>query len=787
MSSSSSSSLALAPTQADYVFGSVEGWDAFTVIRLHEVAEISKLFEVEIILQRAATDGAVDLDGLLDTGATLAIRSRLRFRLVHGIVSEIEELDRTATAFYYRVVLAPSLLRARYRTACRTFQDQSLAEVIAALLENRAPGNSSGAGGLQPMRHAPTAGDAGPDFSAFIEPSASYRLALDDPKFNDKAYRSFLVQYNESDFDFLSRLLEEEGISYYFEHGDAGSILTVTDAVSGSPLLFRSDVIALHASGLQATPNQETIRFLREARRARSRAVRFRQYFPSKPLSSVDAEVKAAPNADTDAEHYEFPCYEGSIAGTPGAQPAKMRLERFEAERHLAEGEGTVRSLEPAVAFSLHDAAGLSDARTLLPVRVEMRAVQVALGAVAGLDEAITGGASSPFVQTRFAVLPATIAFRPALATPRPRIAGVQPAVVTAEEFLPGALPEINANSSGAVRLRFPWDQRPVTPGVPSSRWVRVTHYWAGIGYGALHTPRVGHAVLVSFHDGDPNRPVVVGRMYSDQMPIPYDPSKQPTVSTIKSQSSPDGESGFNEFRFEDLTGKEEIFLHAQRDLNEVVLGSHSTSVGGDQSNSVGGNQSNSVQGSRTHDIQGTEIVHVHGDRTTQFDANESHTTGADRATLICANDRLTVGADRSTQVGVVDSLVTGADRTATIGNNDLLSVAVEREAVIGTNDNLTVGANRSVTVASAEVHECGALFSADVNGAKVVLRPGFAMITNGAGATIVLAGPQIIISAAATLVQTSGGPIDVTAGGPMTLTAGGNINAAAPLIKLNG
>ena len=172
--------------------------------------------------------------------------------------------------------------------------------------------------------------------------------------------------------------------------------------------------------------------------------------------------------------------------------------------------------------------------------------------------------------------------------------------------------------------MRFPWDQRD-PDGTPSSKWVRVAQYWAGPGFGALYVPRVGHEVLVAFERGNPDRPVIVGRVYNEQNPPPYDATNI-TMSTLKSDSvGSDGKpaDGFNEFRFEDKAKEEQVFLHAQRNLDEVVRANHSTGVGGNQDNAVGGDQSNTVNGSRTHDVSGTELVHVAGDRTTNFDANE--------------------------------------------------------------------------------------------------------------------------------------------------------------------
>jgi len=254
----------------------------------------------------------------------------------------------------------------------------------------------------------------------------------------------------------------------------------------------------------------------------------------------------------------------------------------------------------------------------------------------------------------------------------------VQAAVITAEEYPESERPAINADALGRVRVRFPWDQRPDgNDQKPTSEWIRVSQFWAGASYGALYTPRVGHEVLVAYMQGDPDRPVIVGRVYNPQHPPPYDASKDPTKSTVKSQSAETKKEvdGFNEIRFEDRAKKEEIFLHAQRDFNEVVLASHSTSVGGDQSNSVGGNQSNSVKGHREHTIDDYETVTVGSDRTTIFQANEHHTVSGFRDTTIGAYQTLGVGGFRRSTIGANDDLTVSGWHNVHVNASDTLRV----------------------------------------------------------------------------------------------------------------
>lgn len=772
--------------QADYVFGTLEGWDGFNVVHWRAIEEISQPFQFEITAIRTAAQGEADLASLLETGATFRIATEGRFRPVHGLIAEAEELDRTTEMFAYRFLLVPHLWVLRYRTACRTFRRKNIANIINMVLENQVPGSPTEGRSLRRNDRDLSPSSPHPSFDVeFEEPTAFFRLSLDEPEriFDDER-RTHVVQYNESDLAFLSRVFEEEGLSYFFEHGDDAVMMTITDRVGHDPLFARDEKHTLRsATRGGSTRNQEVIRTLRTPQRMRSRSAVVVDHSERTPLGEVRGEISAGIATPKRMQHYEFPgVFEGD--SMERALPvATHRLERFDAERHFSEGTSTVRTLEPGRRCVISDGDGLRPDREVTIVRVETEARQLA---TTFGEEAEHDGATErdPFYRNKFTVLPTKLRFRPAPLTPKPRIHGLHQAIVTAEEFPEDARPEINANDMGAVRIRFPWDSRPPEDGIPSSRAVSVSQYWAGVGYGALHTPRVGHFVLAAFQDGDPDRPVVVGRLYSEQMPPPYDPSKEPTRTTWKSKSSPKAE-GSNELRFEDKAKQEEIFLHAQRDLNEVVLASHSTSVGGDQSNSVGGN--------RSHDVKGTETVTITGDRTTNFLSNEFHTVSGFQTVEIGANERHATYGFRSSEVGANDDLGVWGWRNTHVGAGDTLGVGGKRDITVGA-DQTTWSANTyffpsgtfGVGSTTADFNQ-SASFHVKAGGCELSMSAGVVSISNGAGAAITLLGGNILINAGAAILETAGGPIVNSAGGPLNLTAGGNINALAPLIKLNG
>ncbi len=796
----------------DYVLGTELGWDAFEVVRFAGREGLNELFEYDILLSRSAELPPVDIDPLVDSGATLRIATEARWRGVHGIVAEAVVVDQTSTVVLYRMVLVPHLWRADLRRRCRTFVDKSVRDVVSAVLENTASGGTSGRG-LARLTEAPTPPPREPSFESFSVPAGSYRWAVADPARIEQS-RAFLVQYNESDLNFVRRLLAAEGISFFFEHAAEGAVLTLSDRPGHAPLFERDASYELVGGSGGAARDQEIVRSHRRASRLRAGSVVMRDY--RWRASDTLLQAREQGQGASELEHFEFPAADEDSA-EPGRAPARFQMERFAAEAALTQGYGTVRTHEPGYRFTLVDRAGLRDDAVLLVTRTETHAVQL-LPDDTQLDLEPLGLAreaskDEPFFEVRYHGLPARLTFRPKRETQKNTIAGVQSARVSAEEVGEGT--ELNSDKFGRVRIRFPWDQRP-SDGTPSSKWVRVAQYWAGPGFGALYVPRVGHEVLVAFERGDPDRPIIVGRVYNELNPPPY-AEPNTTISTIKSESvGQDGSDaeGFNEFRFEDAAAKEQVFLHAQRNLDEVVRASHTTTVGGDQANTVGGNQSNTVFGDREHNVSGTELVHVAGNRTTNFDASEFHQVGADRITGIGANDihginahhSITVGAGQAFTISGGQKYVISGGQDYTVTGDRSLSVSAAHTITVGADESLMVGGTRSVNVAGAHSHSApshafvsaGAFssaaaehtfvcskFSISAGGATLTMAGGMIMLDNGAGASISLVGGAILVNSANYICGT-GGTRQLSSGGSTIIASGGPIVEGAPLIKLN-
>ncbi len=788
----------------DYVLGSELGWDAFDVVRFSGTEGINELFEYDILLSRDAQAPLLDIESIVDRGATLRIATEARWRPIHGMVAVAQLVDQTRTMVLYRVVLVPHLWRADLRQRCRTFVGQSIKDIVSAVLENTAPGGAGGRG-LVALSGAPTPAPDDPSFASFEPPDSWYRWALTDDS-RISLPRAFIVQYNESDLSLVRRLIEAEGISFFFEHGAEGAIVTLSDRPGHAPLYPREQSYELVGGSAGASRNQEIVRAHRLSQRLRSGSVIMRDYRWRASLTRLEARAQGP--GPRDLEHFEFPAGDEDHAD-PGAGPARFQMERFAAEAKLTEGYGTVRTHEPGYRFKLTDRTGLRDDAELLVTAVETHAVQL-LPDESQLDLEPMGLAhrtktDGPFFEARYQALPADLTFRPERRTSKNIIGGVQTARVTAEEIGPGI--ELNSDELGRVRVRFPWDQRP-SDGTPSSKWVRVAQYWAGPGFGAMYVPRVGHEVLVAFERGDPDRPIIVGRVYNAQNPPPYT-EPNTTKSTIKSDSvGQDGSEaeGFNELRFDDNAKKEQVFLHAQRNLDEVVRACHTTTVGGDQTNSVGGDQKNTVYGNREHDVSGTEAVHVGSDRSTQLDATERHQVAADRTTTIGTSDTHHVGARHSLTVGAGQSFNINGGQQVEVTGDRVLSVSGSHGITVGAIESLGVGGARMVKVDGIHSHKApshlftseslyqssapthnftGDRLSISAGGATLKISGGFISLDNGAGASVTLAGGVISIQSGSYLCST-GGVRSLSSSGPTLISAGGGIIESAPAIKHN-
>ncbi|MEZ4294793.1 MAG: type VI secretion system tip protein TssI/VgrG [Polyangiaceae bacterium] len=623
--------------------------DVVVSVRRFRVDErMSRPFRVELSVVSAEV--AIDLERL--TGARAAFELEWNtVRRLFGVVETARFVrvaeDGTGLATY-ELSIVPSLAQLGRRVQSRLFQHRSIPEIVGALLtEHRIP-------------------------HTFVLATEAYpRLEL-------------RTQYGESDLAFVSRLLEEAGISYAFVEpgeddlaqtalGDEAPDMRVvlTDAPQGAPERAGPPLPFVESTSLVLSGKSPFITALSVESTVRPGRVTLRDHDFQRPRFAFFAGAEGALADELPAEQYRYApgafleempraSLSPTAARTPtaddrgvarhkesrGALVAQRALEALHADRTRISFESGAVDLAPGTVFRVTG----HPRPELAPTRSHLVIGSVLEGEVAAAETWRWSGVAVPTDKP----------FRPAQITPKPRMDGVQTATVVGPESppadwqaQPGGVGRVNAaaldgstaaarlvdndiytDEHGRVRVQFPWDREGGWSG-DSSAWMRVSQGWAGRGYGLFTIPRVGHEVLVAFVGGDPDCPVIVGRLHNALEPPPFKLPDNKTVSTWRTASSPGG-GGFNELRFDDALGHESVFLQAERDMDHLVKNDLRAAVGGDS----------------TTYVQNDESVAIGRDQSVVANANTTHATGLNRSDVVGVNRTSTVGSEDSTVVG---------------------------------------------------------------------------------------------------------------------------------------
>ncbi len=614
-------------------------------------------------------------DGLLGAEACIEIRGEsAEVRFFHGRVSHVSYAGTDRAGYLYELTLRPDFWFMSRNRECRIFQEMSVPQIIQQLLPQ---------GGASRYR---------------------FDLQGNFPK------RVYCVQYRESDFDFLSRLMEEEGIFYFFEHEkDAHTMV-----IGNTPSLFK------------ARPGYETVPYYPPTDRGQrerdhldswaqhhtftANAVTLRDWNFEKPEIPSGSKRSDEAHVRDGFEIYDYPG--GFTDNEQSLRYAEIRRQAERALRITAIASGDAVGLAAGALFTLKNFDVPSENREHVVIEARYRIEGDTYQSGQGLGQ-------GPRVDV--VTIPATAVFRPPQATPRPRIIGTQTAIVTGTKG-----EEIETDRFARIKVQFHWD-RLGKKDENSSCWIRVAQTWAGASWGALFIPRIGQEVLVEFLDGDPDRPIVTGSVYNGEQDPPYGLPGAKTKSTIKSNSTKGG-GGFNEMRFEDRKGQEEYFMHAQKDMNVRVLNNLDTQVGNRETRSVGSSRSTTI-GTSQDETVGT---------------NDTLTVGSNRSATIASSDSLTVGASRSATIAASDTLTVGASQTTTVGATATETVGAGRTATVGAAENVTVGGAYSLTVGGAMSVNVGGPILMNAGG-PIVMNSASLIAINSAGAVIVVGNANVV------------------------------------------
>jgi type VI secretion system secreted protein VgrG len=395
------------------------------------------------------------------------------------------------------------------------------------------------------------------------------------------------------------------------------------------------------------------------------------------------------------------------------------------------------------------------------------------------------------FYANRFEVIPSTVVFRPARVTRRPRIDGVQTAIVVGP-----AGEEIHTDEHGRVKVQFHWD-RLGKKDDKSSCWMRVSQLWAGEGWGAMWIPRIKQEVVVAFEEGDPDRPMIVGRVYHGANVPPYPLPANKTRSTIKSNSSAGGE-GFNEIRFEDKKGSEEIYIHGQKDETIVIENDKNQTIGHDETLHVKNDRTKTVDHDHKETIGHDSTLEVKNDRketikhddTLLVENNRAVTVKVDHTEKVEGKQTVTVTKDQATKVDANQTLDVAKNQTVTVGGDASLTITGAQtikidkdhtETITGDSSEkidkgMTVKVAKDYSLAAANITEKSDAKHVIDAGDQVQIKCGQATITVKSDGSVAIAGAKLSISCSSGDAKIEAVNVEVAAKGTAKIQANGPV-----------
>jgi len=679
-------------------------------------------------------------------------------RFFNGIVTYFAKTGMTLRHTRYVAIVNPTLSLFDYTRDCRIFND-------ATNFDPDPEGKKSGQDALKIVTDV--LADRG-----FTDVESG---SIKDHVYRDRKY---CVQYRETDLNFIQRLLEEEGIYYFFKHEDGKHTLVLADSSTAHATVAGYESVLYLPKGRNQVREEEHFWSLSVAGSLYPGRFTVLRGFDYTKVRPAKAQVEEKPSTESQpGASYEDYDYPGGLSDSPEAkEEAQVRAQTDYVANTIIEVDGNTVGLGIGNLVTLQrppslDADynpfwsddGFSKEYLITSASYSISINQYETGDVADSDE--------PFKAT-FTLLDSQTQFRPQRTATKPRIEGPQTAIVVGASG-----DEIYTDKLGRVKVQFDWD-RLAERDQKSSCWVRVAQVWAGKQWGAMHIPRVGQEVIVEFLDGDPDRPIITGRVYNaDNMP-PYSLPTNKTQSGIKSRSSKGGtDSNFNEIRFEDLKGKEEFHIQAEKDMSTLVKANESLSVGGDRSVSVTGNQSVTITGKGKSPIHSTTKV------TGKYDLDVSdtiHIKAPTSITLECPGSKIemlpgkiTITAGGGAQIVLDANALTKSNAGAkTVHDDNVLHQSVPGAKIVLDANVLAKSVPGAQVVLDANVDAKSVAGSELTLDASATLSGSASATVQGkADATLTASGGAVKTSAAG--VAASGPKVDIAGSGMVSIAGG--------------
>jgi type VI secretion system secreted protein VgrG len=741
-------------------------------LRFRAKEAISQLFRatVDVAVTR---DVEVPFDKILCTPILIELATPTSDnRYFHGICSRISQSGSDDKRNYFSFELVPEVWLRTKVVRSRIFQQDNVKQILIKIL-----------GGF---------------------PMGEWNLREYEP-------RDYCVQYRESDWNFAARLMEEEGIYFYFQHAADGHKIVLADASAGQHNVPFAPKITYKTVNHAAVQTEDFIYEFAKSQELTSERVTLWDHTFELPHKHLEARKSIKPNVnvgnvehtlkitadrylDVLLESYDWPGqYSHRFTGVdPGGgdqsanldkifpdaeRTAGVRMEELAAGAVECHGAGTCRQLMAGHKFELQTLSTDPIGRGLKP---DGSYVVTSVSHTAVMSDGIGAGGGGAFsYQNSFTAIPLDLPFRPARVTPRPVVPGSQTAVVVGPEH-----EEIFTDRYGRVKIQFHWDREGKND-ADSSCWVRIAAPWAGRGWGMTHIPRRGQEVIVDFLEGDPDRPIIVGSVHNPtQMPA-YKLPEHKTRSWLKSSSSPGGE-GFNEIRFEDKKDHEQIFMHAQGDMDTRVNGESRTSVGGNFHFTVGSadDEGNDTPSDFRELVHGDKDLHVKGFQNEWIEGSYRLTIGKGSSKREDPGFFLIqVENNRGEWVGGESHLHVVNDRRELVGGDDHRHVAGNARVLVEKDDDRHVKGDQVETIAGHAHKQADQIILHTAKG--LLCRAGHNFLV-GAGQEIVMEADQAITLKTATVAIEATDRISLKVGGNLVDIGPAGVSIVGTVVKIN-
>jgi type VI secretion system secreted protein VgrG len=566
---------------------------------------LARLSEAEVELLSRRND--IAFSDMLSKNVTVKLELPKGERFFNGYVMRFAYAGMRGRHHLYRASVRPWLWFLTRTSDCRIFQDMTVRKILETVFED-------------------------------------HGVADLEWHVSDTRKREYCVQYRETDFNFVSRLMEQEGIYYYFRHQNGRNTMVITDSYDGHAAYPGYAQIPFIPSE-RKRPNDEAITEWTAAHEVQPGHYALDDYDFERPgLECLAQHVNVRKYELGDYEMYDYPG--DYVVPGEGKQCARTRLEELQAQFHVVRGVTNSRGLATGSLFTLkgHTRAVEKGEYLVVDSTHELQ-----------YNEYESTGTEGASYRCTFRAIASKEPFRAPRITPRPVVQGPQTAIVVGPSG-----DEIYTDKFGRVKVKFHWD-RDDKADENSSCWIRVSQNWAGKRWGAMFLPRIGQEVIVDFLEGDPDRPIITGRVYNGEAMPPYELPGEMTKSTIKTYSSKGG-GGFNEIRFEDKKGEEQLFLHAQHNQDNRVKNDSLEWIGQDRHLIVKRDQLEKVEGNKHLTVAGDQNEKVSGAVSLNVLGDLQHKVGAKQA--------LDAGQEIHLKAGIKIVIEAGTQLTLKVGGN---------------------------------------------------------------------------------------------------------------------